>query len=75
MLKFVDNFKKLTPREKQIVQLLADGLNGTEIAEQFDLSKRTVETYRLRIRKRIGIRRDIKICLAAYRFGLIKINA
>lgn len=40
---------KLTSREKQVESLLVDGFTVKEIAAQFEISPRTVETHRQRI--------------------------
>ncbi|MEM7313082.1 MAG: response regulator transcription factor [Planctomycetota bacterium] len=47
--------KFLSQREQQIVAMVAEGLSSAGIAERLDLSKRSVETYRYRIMKRLGI--------------------
>ncbi|QEL56297.1 response regulator transcription factor [Chromobacterium paludis] len=44
----------LTPRECQVFQLLADGLSKTVMAERLGLSPNTVETYRQRLRVKLG---------------------
>lgn len=49
-----DPFRQITPREKEILQLLTKGLTSTEIAEQLFISPRTVEKHRTNIRKKLG---------------------
>ena len=44
----------LTRRETEIVRMIALGHTGAEIARQLDLSRRTVETRRARIRNKLG---------------------
>lgn len=46
----------LSRREKQVLALLAAGLGSREIAERLGLGVRTVETHRLRLRRKLGIR-------------------
>jgi DNA-binding NarL/FixJ family response regulator len=46
----------LSPREKQVLSLLAAGKGSREIASQLGLSLRTVESHRLRLRRKLGIR-------------------
>ncbi|MCW5909824.1 MAG: response regulator transcription factor [Cyclobacteriaceae bacterium] len=45
----------LTRREKEILQLLADGLNGPEIAEKLFLSAFTIETHRKNLFKKFNV--------------------
>lgn len=46
---------RLTPREHQIVGLIAGGLTGRHIAEKLLISEKTVETHRARIMKKLGL--------------------
>jgi len=45
----------LTPRQKEILQLVAAGYSTREIADLFDLSIKTVETHRSNLMERLGI--------------------
>ncbi|APY09141.1 hypothetical protein BWZ20_12880 [Winogradskyella sp. J14-2] len=46
----------ITEREKQVVLLIGQGLSNKEIAQEFNLSKSTVETHRKNIRKKLKIK-------------------
>jgi len=46
----------LTQRERQIVMFLGKGLTSKEIARHLSLSPRTVEDYRTRLRRKLGVR-------------------
>jgi PAS domain S-box-containing protein len=46
----------LTRRERQVVAFLSKGMTSKEIARQLSLSPRTVEDYRTRLRKKLGVR-------------------
>lgn len=46
---------QLTQREKEVLALIADGLNNKRIAIALGLSVRTVETHRLNIKRKVGI--------------------
>jgi two-component system response regulator FixJ len=48
---------RLTPRERQILTAVANGLSNKEIALELDLSHRTVEMHRSRMMRRLGARR------------------
>jgi len=45
----------LTPREREIMELVADGLLTKQIARQLDISAKTVEVHRSRITKKLGV--------------------
>jgi PAS domain S-box-containing protein len=46
--------QRLSPREREVVTLLAQGLSSKEIARQLGLSPRTVEMHRARLRLKLG---------------------
>lgn len=48
--------RSLTPRQKEILNLVAQGLTNREIAEQLDISVRTVEVHRFNLMRRLGVR-------------------
>jgi DNA-binding NarL/FixJ family response regulator len=52
---YVEALKKLTPREVQVIQRVASGLTSKEIAEELDISHRTVQKYRQNICKKLGL--------------------
>lgn len=47
--------ERLTPRECEILDALAEGLSSKQIAERYGLSVRTVETHRLNIKRKLEI--------------------
>lgn len=46
---------ELTPREREVVSLLAQGMTNAEIAAELKLSVRTVESHRARIQHKLGV--------------------
>ncbi|GAB4513341.1 MAG: response regulator transcription factor [Anaerolineae bacterium] len=46
---------RLSPREREILQLVVEGKSSAEIAEMLCLSQKTVETYRSRLMQKLGI--------------------
>ena len=56
---------RFTPSELQIVDCLKEGLSTRQMAELFDLSPRTVESYRDNIREKLGIKKK-KLNLRTY---------
>jgi DNA-binding NarL/FixJ family response regulator len=59
----------LSEREKEVLVLLAWGYSNKEIASQFKLSVKTVETYKLRIGEKLGLRSRTKMVQYALRQG------
>lgn len=51
-----DRLTELTPRERQIAQMLVEGLTNTQMADRLALSVRTVEMHRLRLMRRLGVK-------------------
>ena len=51
-----DLLARLSMREREVLQLLAEGHTGAEIARRLSLSQKTVETYRARLVEKLGIR-------------------
>ena len=47
---------RLTPRERQVLSLVAHGYTSREIGEKLGISPRTAETHRVNIGRRLGIR-------------------
>lgn len=45
----------LTPREREVLQRIANGKSNKHIARELDLSVRTIETHRLNIKRKLGI--------------------
>ena len=48
--------RNLTPRQKEILRLVAHGLTNREIAEQLAISVRTVEVHRFNLMRRLKVR-------------------
>ncbi|MGC8045190.1 LuxR C-terminal-related transcriptional regulator, partial [Salmonella enterica] len=46
----------LTPRQREILQLIAEGNNTKEIAYQLNVSAKTIETHRAQLMERLDIR-------------------
>lgn len=60
----------LSPRQRQVLRLLAEGQSTRKIAEQLSLSVKTVETHRAQIMKRLNIRHLAGLVRYAVYLGL-----
>jgi DNA-binding NarL/FixJ family response regulator len=61
---------KLSPREREVLQLIAEGKNTKEIAFSFNLSVKTVEAHRQRIMEKLNIHNIAALTKYAIREGL-----
>src|SRR5262249_25516165 len=52
----VEPHHKLTLREREVLQLTAEGLSGGEISDRLYISPRTVESHRANLMKKLGVR-------------------
>lgn len=66
-----DSYDLLTDREKEILQLLAEGKSNKEVATLLDLSVYTVETHRANLMQRLGLHSTAEIVLYAVRKKII----
>jgi len=62
---------KLTWRQREVLQLLAEGLQVKEIAVKLNLSPRTVEFHKYRIMEELGLRTAAEIARYAARHGIV----
>lgn len=62
----------LTPREEEIVKLVAEANTTREIAEMLHLSEKTVENHRANAMRRLGMRDRVELVRYAIRQGLIE---
>ena len=66
-----DPLEALTPRQREVLQLVAEGNSTKEIAQRLGLSPKTVETHRAQLMERLGVHEVSGLVRFAVRVGLI----
>jgi len=66
-----DSFDLLTPREREILQLVAEGKSNKDVANLLNLSVYTVETHRANLMQKLNLRSVPELILYAVRKGII----
>jgi len=66
-----DSYDLLSPREREILQLVAEGRSNKEVANLLNLSVYTVETHRARIMQKLDLKGVPELILYAVRKGII----
>ena len=64
-----NGFRLLTPREREVLGLVADGKTSKEIAVQFGLSPRTIDAHRAHIMIKMRTTRSTKLVRLAVLYG------
>jgi DNA-binding NarL/FixJ family response regulator len=66
-----EDFNKLTPREKQVLQLIAQGQSNKDIAQLLGLSVNTVSVHRANLMEALRMHKTAELVLYAIRKGLV----
>jgi DNA-binding NarL/FixJ family response regulator len=70
----ISPLEKLSLREREILQLVAEGKTSQEIAERLSLSSKTVDTYRSRLMQKIGVEDVAALVRFAIQHGVIPLE-
>jgi DNA-binding NarL/FixJ family response regulator len=66
--------EKLTPRQREILQLIAEGNTTKEIAKKLEISVKTVETHRTQLMERLDIHDIAGLVRYSIRVGLVEVG-
>jgi DNA-binding NarL/FixJ family response regulator len=66
-----DMYNTLTAREREILQMTAEGKSSTEVGETLVISPRTVEVHRGRLMKKLGLRNQAELIRYAIKRGIL----
>jgi two-component system, NarL family, nitrate/nitrite response regulator NarL len=66
--------ERLTPREKEVLQALAEGLESREIAEKLNVTVETERTHMVNILHKLGVHSRLQALVFAARYGVVRIR-
>jgi two-component system, NarL family, response regulator NreC len=66
-----DPFDSLTAREREVLQWTAEGLSGAQVSQQLHISRRTVESHRANLMRKLGLRNQRELVRYALERGLL----
>jgi DNA-binding NarL/FixJ family response regulator len=66
--------QKLSEREREMLQLIAEGRTSAEISQVFKLSPKTIETYRSRLMRKLGVSTIPGLVKFAIKYGLTSLD-
>ena len=69
-----DNFESLTEREREILQLIAEGHPNKIISDQLNLSIKTIETHRSNIMQKLGVHNTAGLVRFAIKKGIVGLD-
>ncbi|HUE53113.1 MAG TPA: response regulator transcription factor [Terriglobales bacterium] len=70
----VPELPKLTPREREVVQLIAEGKSSKEVASLLNLSTKTAETHRSNIMRKLGLHSIRDLVVYAIKNNIIQVQ-
>jgi DNA-binding NarL/FixJ family response regulator len=63
--------ESLTPREKEVLRLLSEGLSARQMARRLDLSERTINTHVANVYRKLAVSNRVQAVRQAIRLGLV----
>ena len=69
------SLERLTPRQREVLQLIAEGHTTKEIAKELGISPKTAEAYRAELMKELDIHDIASLTRYAIRMGVVALDA
>ena len=66
--------ERLSPREREIITMVAQGMSNQSIGQKLFISDKTVKNYVTSIRRKLGLENRIQIALYAIKCGLVNLD-
>ena len=66
-----DIYETLTSREREVLHLVAEGYSNADIAARLSIARRTAETHRARVMRKLGLRNQTELIRYALRRGIL----
>jgi two-component system, NarL family, response regulator NreC len=70
----LDLYDTLSTREREVLQLAAEGLTSAEIGERLTIGKRTVETHRANLQRKLGLKTQADLVRFAVKKGIVSVD-
>ena len=70
----LDLYDTLSTREREVLQLTAEGLTSAAIGERLTIGKRTVETHRANLQRKLGVKTQADLVRFAVKKGLVGVD-
>ncbi len=70
----VDPHETLSGREREVLQLAAEGLTNADIGKRLSIGKRTVETHRANLIRKLGLKSQAELVRYAIKKGLLTVD-
>jgi DNA-binding NarL/FixJ family response regulator len=67
-----DSLASITPRQREVLQLLAEGRSAKEIASRLSISARTVEFHKYQMMETLGLHTNSELIHFAIKHGLVE---
>jgi len=70
----LDSYETLTDREREVLQMVSEGLTTPEIARRLSISPRTAELHRGRMMSKLGLRNQTDLIRYALKRGILPMD-
>lgn len=67
-------YEVLTPREQEVLGLLAEGMTSAQVAERLYISQKTADNHRANIMRKLGLHNTVELVRYAAKIGIIDVD-